>query len=62
MKYHCPLSNTPCKYGGNKVYNYGFMQGLASFCRHPKQKTFVDRMLLCPKLPIKAAVGKERNR
>ena len=53
-EYICSLSlSGTCKYGGNKRFNYGFVSGTAEFCRHPKQKTFVDRMLFgvikCPK-------------
>ena len=45
--YHCPLSPTKmCRYGGNKVYNYGFMTGASSYCR--KDKQFVDKLEKCP--------------
>ena len=54
MKYPCPLSSTPCKYAGDKSFDYGFVSGSGTFCRHPTQKTFVDRILfgqiVCPKL------------
>lgn len=48
-EYPCPLSPTKmCKYGGNKVYNYGFVSGTASYCR--KDKVFVNRLKECPLL------------
>ena len=52
-KYPCPLAGDErCRYGGNKRFDYGFVSGTAPFCRHPKQKTFVNRMILglieCP--------------
>ena len=54
QKYPCPLSTDGCEYGGNKNFNYGFCKGSGVFCRHPRQKTFVNRMLfgqiVCPKL------------
>lgn len=55
MKYPCPLSTTGgCKYGGNKPYNYGFMSGTSSYCRHPQRKRFVYNAIgggtiKCPK-------------
>ena len=37
-KFHCPLSPTGyCKHGGNKAYHYGFMRGMASYCRKAKR-------------------------
>jgi hypothetical protein len=39
-RYPCDLApDGMCKYGGNKVYNYGFVQGTESFCRHSKKLT-----------------------
>ena len=57
-KYHCPLSPDPdllCEYGGNKTYNYGFVSGTASYCRHRAETEFVSRIKICPKV-------KERGR
>ena len=48
-EYPCNLTPTgACKYGGNKVFNYGFMRGSAGFCRHPKEKRFTGDMNKCP--------------
>ena len=33
----CKLSEHNCKYGGNKYYNFGFVQGVASYCRYAKR-------------------------
>lgn len=32
-EYLCKLSDTRCKYGGNKYYNYEFVQGTSEYCR-----------------------------
>ena len=37
-EYPCELSKTKmCKHGGNKYYNYGFVQGMASYCQIAKR-------------------------
>lgn len=37
-KFPCPLSPSDyCKHGGNKAYNYGFMRGMAPYCRKAKR-------------------------
>ena len=44
----CSLSKTKqCKYGGNKVYNYGFVSGTASYCRLVKK--WVSDLEYCPR-------------
>jgi hypothetical protein len=51
-KYHCHLSPDPdllCEYGGNKTYNYGFVSGTASYCRHRAEERFVSEIKICPK-------------
>jgi hypothetical protein len=46
-QYPCYKSETKmCKYGGNKYYNYGFVQGMASYCR--KVKKWVADLKSCP--------------
>lgn len=50
-KYPCPLSDKPCKYGGNKYYYYGYVQGAASYCRFNKKWTC--DMFECPLPPKK---------
>lgn len=54
-EYPCPKATSgTCRYGGNKNYNYGFVSGTASFCRHPSQKyrgsagRFVSDISGCP--------------
>jgi hypothetical protein len=47
-EYPCYLSKTKiCIYGGNKYYNFGFLQGTSSFCRLVKK--FCDKLNKCPK-------------
>jgi len=46
-KYPCEMSQTgTCQYGGNKSYNYGFIRGAATYCRH--EKRWVADMNVCP--------------
>ena len=46
-EYPCPRSETKmCNYGGNKNFNYGFMVGIASYCR--KVKRWVSDLDKCP--------------
>ena len=53
----CPLSPTGyCKHGGNKRFNYGFMNGTASYCRKVKKwiyNNFKGRSIECPLANIK---------
>ena len=35
-----------CKYGGNKRYNYGFVSGMANYCR--KVKKWCSDLKECP--------------
>ncbi len=43
----CSLSKTgECKHGGNKYYNYGFLQGTGAFCR--LEKKWVCDLKQCP--------------
>jgi len=46
MKYPCPKNKEGCKHGGNKVFNYGFMSGTASYCR--KVKKWCSDLAECP--------------
>jgi len=47
-EYPCPMSLTGwCKYGGNKLYNYGFVRGMSSYCR--KKKKWTCDLEKCPK-------------
>jgi len=46
-EYPCSKSPTRyCRYGGNKRYNYGFLQGTAEYCR--KDKKWVSDLKKCP--------------
>jgi len=46
-EYPCELAkNRNCNYGGNKYYNYGFLQGIAQYCR--KSKTWIANIKICP--------------
>ena len=53
-RYPCDLApDGMCKYGGNKIYNYGFVSGTASYCRHSKK--WAGDLNKCPlKEPWKA--------
>jgi len=47
----CELNeNKPCRFYGNKRFNYGFVNGTAGYCF--KEKRFIDKMELnkidCP--------------
>jgi len=44
--YICKFNNSGCRYGGNKIFNYGFYRGLAEYCRYNKEWTY--KMLYCP--------------
>lgn len=49
--YSCHRSpSDQCQYGGNKAYNYGFMSGTASYCRHDRR--WVADMKRCPLLGV----------
>ena len=46
-KYPCRLSESgTCKYGRNKVYNYGFVSGTSGYCRLKKE--WISNMRECP--------------
>lgn len=52
-EYPCKKSKSGlCEYGGNKFYNYGFLQGSASYCR--KAKAWVAD-IECPLIHVKSA-------
>lgn len=44
--YRCNLNKKMCKYGGNKSYNYGFMQVTYGYCY--KIKDWTHDMSTCP--------------
>jgi len=46
-KYPCRLSEQPCKYAGNKRWDWGFARGIAGYCRLSKR--FLRNMDKCPK-------------
>jgi hypothetical protein len=49
-EYPCRMSRTKqCKYGGAKIYNYGFLSGASEYCR--KEKKFICDMQKCPLVP-----------
>jgi hypothetical protein len=53
-KYPCFLAvDGSCRYGGNKRYNYGFVSGMAGYCRFSKK--WVSDL---PKCPLKAKDSK----
>ena len=46
-RYPCKLARDGyCEHGGNKKYNYGFVSGIAGFCRLSKK--WVDDLKECP--------------
>lgn len=65
-EYPCELSPSgKCCFGGSKSFNYGFMWGSHSYCRHPMQRTPIFNPLSgdpikCPliKYPRKAESAK----
>jgi len=49
-QYPCSMSKSgSCEHGGNKSFNYGFMRGASSYCRHPREHRFLNDMNECPK-------------
>jgi hypothetical protein len=55
-EYYCPLlPEGMCKHGGIKGYNYGFVQGGASYCRLLKK--WVHDIAICPN--AKTGIAKE---
>ena len=51
--------NGICEYGGNKVFNYGFMSGSSGYCRHPRGNRFLSDMDKCPKSHDEAPQNKK---
>ncbi len=51
-QFPCPLSPSGlCEHGGVKPYDYGFVRGTRSFCRHKKQRRPLDAAgFKCPKI------------
>lgn len=46
--YPCKLSHSGfCLFGGNKIYNYGFVSGSAAYCHSIKK--WISDMTECPK-------------
>ena len=45
--YPCPLAaNKMCRDGGNKLYDYGFTNGTASYCRYVNK--WLSMLTVCP--------------
>lgn len=48
-KYPCGMAKSGvCEFAGGRRFNYGFTSGIASYCRHPKEKRFVWAIKTCP--------------